>query len=206
MDVVISGRHQTVSDRFRDHVTERVGKVEQLAPRALRVEVLVSHEPARSKAKATERVEITCHARGPVVRAEATHDDKYAAFEQAMDKLLERLRRANDRRRVARTRGKKPAEVPLEAVLTEPAPDLEVDDERDLFGAIGDSPIEVREKVHQSAPMTLAEAMAEMELVGHDFFLFQDSETGKPSVVYRRQGWNYGVIHLEVAAPAEAAS
>ena len=70
----------------------------------------------------------------------------------------------------------------------------------DLFGAVGDSPIEVREKVHQSRPMTLEDALREMELVGHDFFLFLDSETGQPSVVYRRRGWAYGVIHLEVAA------
>ena len=96
MDVVVAGRHQQLSERFRAHVSERLEKVEQLAPRALRVEVLVSHEPNRRATKATERVEITAHVRGPVIRAEATHDDKYGAFELAMDKLLERLRRASD--------------------------------------------------------------------------------------------------------------
>ena len=206
MDVVITGRHQSVSDRFREHVSDRMAKVEQLAPRALRTEILVSHE--KSKSKPSERVEITCHVRGPVARAEATHEDKYAAFEMAMDKLVERLRRANDRRRVSRARGKKgevlgaPAEPAPIAPLVESPPE-----EPDLFGAIGDSPIEVREKVHLSSPMTLAQALAEMELVGHDFYLFHDSDTGKPSVVYRRRGWTYGVIHLEVAqVPQEAAS
>ena len=68
------------------------------------------------------------------------------------------------------------------------------------FGALGDSPIEVREKVHASAPMTLEDALNQMELVGHDFYLFHDSDTGQPSVVYRRRGWSYGVIHLKVDA------
>jgi ribosomal subunit interface protein len=205
MDVVISGRHQNVSDHFRTHVAERMAKVEQLAPRALRTEVLVSHEPNRSKTKASERVEITCHIRGPVVRAEATHDDKYAAFELAMDKLVERLRRSNERRRVARTKAHKgdPAAVPVSAPIDQAEPDAP----QEAADPFGDSPIEVREKVHQSTPMTLSQALAEMELVGHDFFLFHDSDTDKPSVVYRRRGWAYGVIHLDVdSASIEAVS
>lgn len=205
MNVVISGRHQNVSDHFRTHVAERMAKVEQLAPRALRTEVLVSHEPNRSKTKASERVEITCHIRGPVVRAEATHDDKYAAFELAMDKLVERLRRSNERRRVARTKAHKgdPAAVPVSAPIDQAEPDAP----QEAADPFGDSPIEVREKVHQSTPMTLSQALAEMELVGHDFFLFHDSDTDKPSVVYRRRGWAYGVIHLDVdSASIEAVS
>lgn len=201
MDVVISGRHQPVSDAFRDHVNSRLDKVRALAPRALRIEVMLTHEPTRTKTKATERVEITCHARGPVVRAEAVHEDKYAAFDLAEDKLVERLRRANDRRRVSR--GRK-VEIAPEVIEEAVAVDEVEDTEPDLFGAVGDSPIEVREKVHASVPMTLGDALREMELVGHDFFLFHDSDTDKPSVVYRRHGWKYGVIHLEVGA-AEAA-
>lgn len=204
MDVVVTGRHQQLSESFKGHVIERLDKIEQLAPRALRVEVLVSHEPNRRQAKATERVEITCHVRGPVIRAEASHDDKYAAFEMAMDKLVERLRRASDRRRVNRGRG---ADT-IRAMATPAAGTAHEDDavvesgDTDLFGAVGDSPIEVREKVHQSLPMTLEDALRQMELVGHDFFLFHDAETGKPSVVYRRRGWAYGVIHLDVAEVA----
>ncbi len=206
MDLVVTGRHIQLSDRFRAHVADRMGKVEQLAPRTLRVDVLVTHEPNPRQSKACERVEVTCHARGPVIRAEASHDDKYAAFEMAMDKLSERLRRAGDKRRVSRgrrtpesvaaatSRITPPADAAPEGTSEAPAP------ERDLFGAVGDSPIEVREKVHSSAPMTLGDALREMELVGHDFFLFVDSDTGQPSVVYRRRGWNYGVIHLDVAA------
>ena len=60
-----------------------------------------------------------------------------------------------------------------------------------------ESPVVVREKVHAAAPMTLDDALFEMELVGHDFYLFTDAGTGRPSVVYKRRGYDYGVIRLE---------
>ena len=104
MDIVVTGRHVNVSARFRQHITEKLAKVTQLAPRTRRVEVMVSHEPNRRQAKACERVEITCHAKGPVVRAEACQEDPYAALDVALDKLMERLRRQNDRRQVRRGR------------------------------------------------------------------------------------------------------
>jgi hypothetical protein len=69
----------------------------------------------------------------------------------------------------------------------------------DVLGADGDSPIHVREKIHATTPMGLDQALYEMELVGHDFYLFHDKDTNQPSVVYRRRGWSYGVIHLDVS-------
>jgi hypothetical protein len=57
----------------------------------------------------------------------------------------------------------------------------------------------VREKIHATTPMALDQALYEMELVGHDFYLFHDKDTDQPSVVYRRRGWSYGVIHLDVS-------
>jgi hypothetical protein len=62
---------------------------------------------------------------------------------------------------------------------------------------LGDSPVVIREKVHRAAPMTVDDALYEMELVGHDFFLFVDAHSGRPSVAYRRRGWTYGVIELD---------
>lgn len=97
------------------------------------------------------------------------------------------------------------ATAALQAPLTS-EPESADDGAPDLFGAVGNSPIEVREKVHTSAPMTLEEALREMELVGHDFYLFHDSDTDRPSVVYRRRGWSYGVLHLETAPPAVEAT
>ena len=63
---------------------------------------------------------------------------------------------------------------------------------------LGEGPMVVREKTHSAAPMTLDQALYEMELVGHDFFLFVDKETEMASVVYRRRGYDYGVIRLEI--------
>ena len=139
-----------------------------------------------------------------MVRAEAKHDDRQAAVDLAVDKLLERLRRAHDKRNVRRGR-RRISVADATADLTEPlrpqteeVEEAKAEEAPDHFGTVGDSPIEVREKVHASHPMTLAEAVRRMELVGHDFFLFHDAEHDRPSVVYRRRGWSYGVIHLDV--------
>jgi ribosomal subunit interface protein len=198
VDIVVTGRHLTVSDRFRAHIEEKLAKVTQLQPRTRRIEVLVSHEPNRRQAKACDRVEITCHAKGPVVRAEACLEDKYAALDVAIDKLMERLRRQNDRRQVHR--GRRTPESVASATARIAAPSDEVPDHthEPAGDQFGDSPVEVREKVHRSTPMRLDEALREMELVGHDFYLFHDVETDRASVVYRRRGWSYGVLHLDL--------
>ena len=206
MEIVVTGRHMQVSDRFRDHLDEKLTKIAQLAPRVQRVDVIVSHEPNKRQAKSCERVEITCHVKGPIVRAEACLDDKYAALDVAMDKLMERLRRAHDRKRVHRGRHAPESVSAATARIQEPSPGSSEDhahavDADDRFGAQGNSPVEIREKIHATAPMPLDQAVAEMELVGHDFYLYHDEDTDQPSVVYRRRGWSYGVIHLDVAPP-----
>ena len=243
MDIVVTGRHTQITDRFRLHLEEKLSKVPQLLPRVSRIDVVVTHEKA---VRNCEVVEITCHAKGPVIRAEACTDDLYAALDIALDKLFERLRRVSDRRRVSRggrrapesvaratgrlsegtvagTAGGAVAEVHQEVAgsvaggaaaaysgdaddgraagvggAVRPGSDASMPGVDGAFGAVGESPIEVREKVHASAPMTLEDALNQMELLGHDFFLFHDSDTGQPSVVYRRRGWSYGVIHLKV--------
>lgn len=197
MDIVVTGRHLTVSDRFRAHIEEKLAKITQLEPRTRRVEVLVSHESNKRQAKACDRVEITCYARGPVVRAEACADDKYAALDVVIDKLMERLRRRNDRRQVHRGRRTPESVASATARIEPPSASQHEADEFD-GRPFGDSPIEVREKVHRSVPMTLADALREMELVGHDFYLFHDIDTDRASVVYRRRGWSYGVLHLDL--------
>ncbi len=207
MEIAITGRNVNVSDRLREYLESKLSKVPQLDPRVQRIEVMVSHEPNPRQAKVSERVEITCRSKGPVIRAEASHDDRQAAVDLAAEKLLERLRRAHDKRNVRRGR-RRTSVADATANLTEP---LSVDlpqteaEEPDQFGSIGDSPIEVREKVHESSPMNLAEAVRRMELVGHDFYLFHDIDNGRPSVVYRRRGWSYGVIHLDVKDSGAAA-
>lgn len=191
MEIVVTARHTDVSDKFRRHLEDKLAKVELLAPRLLRVDVEISHEPNPRQSQTSDRVELTVRTTGPVIRAEASAEDPYAALDLAQEKLVERLRRARDRDKSRRGKHQ-PGPVP-EAVAEEPAaPVAEPAPVPDL----GESPLVIREKVHVATPMTLDDALYEMELVGHDFFLFLDSVSGLPSVVYRRRGWSYGVIRL----------
>ena len=99
MEIVVAGRHTEVLPKYRAHVEQKLAKVEQLAPRAQRIDVVVSHETNPRQAGSSERVELTVVDRGPVIRAEACADDRYAALDLALGKLLERLRRTRDRRK-----------------------------------------------------------------------------------------------------------
>ncbi|MFN8077218.1 MAG: ribosome-associated translation inhibitor RaiA [Kineosporiaceae bacterium] len=197
MDIVITGRHTEVSDRFRQQAEEKLAKVAQLAPRAQRLDVEVSHEPNPRQSQICKKVEITVRDRGPVIRAEAVADEPYSALDLAVGKLQERLRRSRDRRKVHHGR-QTPASVrTTPPPVIEPAPAGEVDAQTEEIEDT--SPVVIRTKDHVASPMTVDQALYEMELVGHDFFLFVDVESGLPSVVYRRRGWNYGVIRLKVA-------
>lgn len=206
MEIVVRGRHLEVSDRFRDHAQGRLERLANLASGLQRIDVEVTKENNPRLADQAIKVELTCRGRGPVVRAEHAAADKFVAFDAAVDRLEERLkRRAQRRRDRARhaSRPVAPTELPLVvAEPVEPTPDGEAI-ESDVVYAEG--PVVVREKTHVTTAMSVEQALHEMELVGHDFFLFLDADNGKPSVVYRRRGYHYGLIRLEVA-PAEAAS
>lgn len=202
MDVVVASRRCQLTDAFRDHVSEKLNSLEKLKERIIRAEVMVTLSEAKREPDQAVRVEITLNGKGPVVRAEASADDKIVAFEHALDRLKTQVLRASDRRKVHRgLRGGTPTR-PLEEVATEP--EEEQTDVRTVAGleVHGDGPLVVREKNFTSTPLTLAQALDEMELVGHDFFLYVDAESSQPSVVYRRKAYDYGVIHLEVEASA----
>ncbi|WP_273654192.1 ribosome hibernation-promoting factor, HPF/YfiA family [Cellulomonas fimi] len=209
MEIVVAGRHTEVLPKYRAHLEQKLAKVEQLAPRAQRIDVLVSHEANPRQAGSCERVELTVVDKGPVIRAEACADDRYAALDLALGKLLERLRRTRDRRKDHRNHTPlTPVDVrPLEQVPEPAEAPAPVDGAVET--TLGDSPVVIREKVHEALPMTVDDALYEMELVGHDFYLFIDAETAQPAVAYRRRGWSYGVIKLDTAvrndAPASAA-
>jgi len=209
MEIAVVGRHTEVQERFRAHVESKLAKITQLSPLAQRVDVEVTRENNPKLADVRERVELTVRAKGPVVRAEAAADDRYGALDLAIDKLIERLRRSRDRRKDhRRTYVMAPADVrPVEeivadhpssagsAVAEEPTP--LVADGEPVEHQLGDSPVTIRQKLHSADAMTLDDAVYEMELVGHDFFLFIDKETARPSVVYKRKGWTYGVVQLD---------
>lgn len=202
MEVVVSSRHCEVSERFREHVEEKLARLEKHDHRIIRVDVLLEKEARPRDPERTVRVELTAKSRGPIVRAEAAAEDKMAALDLALDKMAAQMRRAADRRKVHRgqhtpeslgqamARSKPPREVAVsqgEVVAGRKVGPVTVD---------GDGPLVVREKAHSAAPMTLEQALYEMELVGHDFYLFMDKESEQPSVVYRRHGYDYGVISL----------
>lgn len=208
MEIVVKGRHLSldVGESFRQHCVEKLARLERLDQRLMRLDVELSHEPNPRQQSSAERVEITVRTRGPVVRAEAAATDCYAAFEKALGKLEERLRRAASKRTASHSHSHH-AHVPASAPVPNqpgevssngaaPAEDRELEPgERDLGGGLV-----VREKEHAAIPMRIEDALHAMELVGHDFYLFSDAETGQPSVVYRRKGYDYGVLRLTVAS------
>lgn len=214
MEIVVVGRHTEVPARFRRHVEDKLAKVTQLAPSAQRVDVEITHEPNPRQAASSERVELTVRDRGPVVRAEASASDRYAALDVATGKLLERLRRAHQRRHDQRARreARAPLAAPPEELSAAPAendsdiPALECPTEPDVAveSQLGDSPVLVRQKVHRTSPITVEDAIDEMELSGHPFYLFIEAETHQPAVVYHRRGWTYGVIRLDAQAEANS--
>ncbi len=250
MDIIVKGRHTAVSAPFRDYAYGKLAKVHKLDPKVMTVDVEVSKERNRRMPDHRERVELTCHSRGPAIRAEAAADDRYAALDQALARLKERLRKLNDRRKVHRgshtpesvaqaaARGAFAAEdtgrsappaasradvgVDRPAATSSPAAGSVADTGYPVYGdpadgdpaagdpaagdgdqaavpleTEGEAPVVVREKVHRAEPMTLEQALFEMELVGHDFFLFRDRDSGRPSVAYRRRAFDYGVLRLE---------
>ncbi|MET7880683.1 ribosome hibernation-promoting factor, HPF/YfiA family [Micromonospora profundi] len=210
MDIVVKGRNVEVPDHYRVHVAEKLAKVERYDHKLIRIDVELFHERNPRQADHCQRVEITCVSRGPVIRAEACTNDFYSALDAAIAKLDTRLRRAADRRRVHRGRhapisvAAATAGLPVADLVAAPlsAPgdgaragtavvervEEEHDDQQPWHIA--------REKVHPAEPMTIDDALFEMELVGHDFYLFQDKESGRPSVVYRRHAYDYGIISL----------
>ncbi len=229
MDIVVKGRRTEVSDRYRNHVREKLARLAKLDGKAFRIDVEVCHENNPRMSGMSERIELTVYSRGPVIRAEAAAGDSYAALDMATAKLEERLRRAADRRHARQhgqvhgsgsPKGAAPpvdlppvsangvgsaAEAGAEAVpAPAPVPAAEdAPDAEDLGDVLmAEGPLVVRQKTHEAPPMTLDEALHHMELVGHDFFLFCDSACDLPSVVYRRRGYTYGVLRLKTNSAA----
>jgi ribosomal subunit interface protein len=215
MDINFVARHSEVTDRFRNHVGEKADKIVMLADRPQELHVTVSKHHGGKGLVGGDRVELTLIGAGPLVRAESDGEDKYAAFDLALHRLQEQLRRAKDRKKIHRGGAHRPlslheasadgfAQVDItpatpddlkRAVDPDSVPAVEIPAEEELY-----TPVVIRSKVFSAPAMTLDDAMYNMELVGHDFYLFVDSETGRPSVVYRRKGWDYGVIGLEQAS------
>ena len=196
MEIVVRGRNVIVPDHYRQHVADKLTKLERYDHKIIRTDVELQHERNPRQTGNCQHVEITCRTRGPVVRSEACAEDFYKALDLAAERLERRFRQAADRRRVHHGRRTPPsiAAVAVDSTALQMGPD----------GALADDELDtgpgrvVREKEHQAKPMTVDQALLEMELVGHDFFLFSDVDTGRPSVVYRRHAYDYGLIRLAI--------
>ena len=202
MDIVVKGRNVEVPDHYREHVADKLSKVERYDQKLIRADVELFHERNPRQSDTCQRVEITVITRGPLIRAEACAKDFYAALDLAITKLDARLRRSADRRRVHRGRRAPVSVAAATAGLPIDLPSFEPPAEE---SSVATSLVEhddnlpwriVREKEHPSDPMTVDDALFQMELLGHDFYLFQDKESGRPSVVYRRHGYDYGILSL----------
>lgn len=198
MDIVVRGRNVEVPDHYRQHVADKLAKVERYDQRIIRTDVELLHEKNPRQSEICQRVEITCRVRGPVVRVEACAADFYKALDLAVERLDRKFRQAADRRRVHHGRHTPTSVAAATGALIEPEAFLPPsEDEAATEGETFDGPGQVvRVKEHPAKPMTIEQALFEMELVGHDFYLFADSDGGCPSVVYRRKGYDYGVIRL----------
>lgn len=211
MEIVITGRHTQIRQKFRDVVESKMNRVTAIAPDAQRVQIVITHEGNPRQADTAKRVEITVIAGSTVIRAEASSADQYSALDMALDKLTLRLRRTRDRRKDHR-RGLTDM-TPVDLGVIEPQENIEEEAEENNSAdaavasdlgpgesvevSVGDTPIVIRRKLHIAEPMSIDEALYQMELIGHDFFLFVNKETMRPSVVYHRHGWSYGVFEID---------
>ncbi len=200
-EVVVKGRNVEIPDHFRIYVSQKLARLERLDRSVYLFDVELDHERNRRQRKSCQHVEITARGRGPVVRGEACADSFYGALEAAIAKLEGRLRRVKDRRKVHYGDKTPVSLAAATAVLPDPEPAFD-DIETPHFGDPGGTNGHhqpgrvVRTKDHEAKPMSVDDALYEMELVGHDFFLFYDSQTERPSVVYRRHAYDYGLIRL----------
>jgi ribosomal subunit interface protein len=196
-EVVVKGRNVEIPDHFRVYVSQKLARLERLDRTVYLFDVELDHERNRRQRKSCQHVEITARGRGPVVRGEACADTFYGALEAAVAKLEGRLRRVKDRRKV-HYGDKTPVSLHAATAVLPPESALDADASPDHDGVNGhhEPGKVVRTKEHPAKPMSVDDALYEMELVGHDFFLFYDEQTERPSVVYRRHAYDYGLIRL----------
>ncbi len=224
MEITFKGRQTDVPGRFKEYATTKLNKLVRLEKKAISVDVEVSVERNPRLASQKERVELTIWSGGPAIRAEAAAEDRMAALDLALAKLDSRLRRALDRRKNHHGTGAGAGTGASAGQAAPPGPEAGEADgvpgaaARRVSGAPpaeagassvvpiqmeGDGPLVVRQKFHHAKPIPIDQALLEMELVGHDFYLFHDVEADMPSVVYRRHGYQYGVIRLVETADGQ---
>ena len=185
MDIKVSGRKTTVTDALRAHVDEKIGealKVFDIEP--MTADVVLRYEKNPSNPNPAI-VEVTVRARGSVIRVAEHGADMYAAIDLSADKVTRQLRKFKTKVVDNRQGGASAAEV---------APVERVEDLADLLLPEEDDDLLVREKVIDVTPMTEEQALVQTDLLGHDFYVFENTTTGLINVVYHRKNGGYGII------------
>ncbi|MBC7248107.1 MAG: ribosome-associated translation inhibitor RaiA [Actinobacteria bacterium] len=177
MQVIVKGKNLEVTEALREYALEKVGRVGKYLDRIIKTEIEMSVEK-NPKIQESQVVEVTIFSSGPVIRAKESASDMYQAIDLVCNKLERQARKVKkkliDRSHHARNPFKEPSGAPEEG------------EERE--------PVIVKTKSFPLKPMTPEEACLQMELVGHDFFVFINSDTEETNVVYRRKDGNYGLI------------
>ena len=190
MEITVSGRKTTVTDALQNHVNEKIGnavKVFDIEP--MTVDVVLRHEKNPSNPKPAV-VEVTVRARGSVIRVAEPGEDMYAAIDAAADKVTRQLRKFKTKVVDRRTRSTESA--------ADVVPAERVEDLADLILTGDDDDQLVREKVIDIAPMTEEQALVQTDLLGHDFYVFENAQTGLINVVYHRKNGGYGIIKPKI--------
>ncbi len=189
VDIKISGRKVTITDALREQVEQKIGnalKVFDIKPMSCDVVLRVDKNRSKLDRRACE---VTVFVRDNVVRVVDVADDMDAAIDGAADKVTRQLRKYKTRIVDKRQRAKRPTPV------VEPVTDL-----ADLIVPKGEEEDDqlIREKVVELRPMSVDEALVQIDLIGHDFYMFEDARTGLTNVVYRRKNGGYGIIKPKI--------
>ena len=186
MKLVIHGRNIEITDAIREYVHQ---KIEKAANHFLNTtnEIDVHLSVARNpRIDSKQTAEVTVYANGTVIRAEESSENLYASIDLVADKIARQLRKYKERRLDKKTQTQvKTSDVVAQAPV-----------ETDLIGSrTPELPSEVvRTKYFAMPPMTIEEALEQLQLVGHDFYMFRNAETGEINVIYERNHGGYGVI------------
>ncbi len=197
MKTQIKGRNVTVTEPLRQYAEEKLERVHKLLMQRridevtrVELELMVEKNPSIPEPCLAEA---TIFTRGPVLRARESSADMYAAIDLVMDKLTRRAKKYHDKVHGKTRRGHE--KMPIEAAMI---PDLEpvavAAAHEDDLEAVGDNGQVVKSKQFALKPMSVQEATLQLELVGHDFFVFTNVESSRTNVVYRRNDGHYGLI------------
>ena len=179
MQLIIQGKNIEVTDRLQEYIEKKVGKLDRYLPTITEARMELSVEDAKS-AKDRQVAQLTVRSKGTLLRAEERSADMFASIDAIVDKMYRQIVRYKGKRY---GRGRGPGEIP-------PVEEFEEEEA---------SPRIVRTKRFQVAPMDEEEAVEQMELLGHDFFVFFNVNTNEVNVIYRRKDGNYGLIEPELA-------